>query len=64
MEPNLDWSSEFVRIVINYFEDKCNSIELKAVELLGGVCVRVDECVCVCVRVCGLVCLCVVGVHM
>ena len=28
-EPNLDWSSEFVRIVINYFEDKCNSIELQ-----------------------------------
>jgi hypothetical protein len=27
-EPNPNWSSEFGRIGINYYEDQCNSIEL------------------------------------
>ena len=58
-EPNPNWSSEFVCISINYYEDKCNLIELQAIELLARcVCARA----CVCVHVC--VCVCVVGVRM
>jgi hypothetical protein len=45
-EPNPNWSSEFGRIGINYYEDQCNSIELQVIEL-SSTCVRV--CVCVCV---------------
>ena len=62
-ELNPKWSSEFMCNGINYYEDRCNSIELQAIELLGAcvhVCTR--ACVCVCVRVCGLVCLYVVCV--
>jgi hypothetical protein len=52
-EPNPDWSSEFRRIGINYYEDQCNSIELQAIELSstfvrGCVCVRASVCACVC----------------
>ena len=55
-----------MRIGINYFEDKCNSIELQAIELLGvsvRVCARM--CVCLCAYVCVFVCcVFVVGVCM
>ena len=44
-EPNPDWSSEFVRIGINYYKNKYNSIELQDIELLGA-------CACACVFVC------------
>jgi hypothetical protein len=50
-EPNPDWSSEFRRIGINYYEDQCNSIELQAIELSGvcaGMCVGVRVMCCVC----------------
>ena len=52
-EPNPDWLSEFVCFGLNYYEDRCNSIELQAIELSGA-------CVCMCMRVCVL-CVCVVG---
>jgi hypothetical protein len=53
-EPNPDWSSEFRRIGINYYEDQCNSIELQAIELSSMfvrvcVCARAQVCVHVCV---------------
>ena len=40
VEPNPHWSSEFMCIGINYYEDQCNSIELQAIEL-SGACVHV-----------------------
>jgi hypothetical protein len=51
-EPIPDWSSEFRWIGINYYEDRCNLIELQAIEL-SSTCVRVCARACVCV-----VCLC------
>jgi hypothetical protein len=57
-EPNLDWSSEFEWIHINYYEDQCNSIELQAIEL-SSTCVRVCACACVSVSVHTRVCVCV-----
>ena len=32
-ELNPDWSSEFMCNGINYYEDRCNSIELQAIEI-------------------------------
>jgi hypothetical protein len=56
-EPNPDWSSEFLWIGINYYEDKCNSMELQAIEL-SSTCVRVCVCAHVCVCVLCVACLC------
>ena len=55
-EPNPDWSSEFVRIGINYYDDHSNSIKLQAIKVSGAcVCVRVHMCV---------LWVCVVGICM
>jgi hypothetical protein len=56
-EPNPDWSSKFMWIGINYYEDQCNSIELHAIEI-SGVCVQVCVCAraCACMHVCYVLC--------